>query len=181
MGPSEVHVAASTNLVSKSRRRILSFLTLRVGGAQPVPAAGRIAASPAWSQDMPTYVTETPAASSDIALRHFQDMLTFETDCGDVHESLKAHYVDVIIVAVRGPNAFAEGHVKRVINIPHREMTAERMSQYPKGKMYVVYCAGPHCNGANKAAVRLARLGLPVKMMIGGVTGWLDEGFTLTA
>jgi TPR repeat protein len=26
----------------------------------------------------------------------------------------------------------------------------------------VVYCAGPHCNGANKAALRLARLGLPV-------------------
>jgi hypothetical protein len=40
-------------------------------------------------------------------------------------------------------------------------------------------CAGPHCNGANKAALRLARLGLPVKMMIGGITGWLDEGFSL--
>ncbi len=26
-----------------------------------------------------------------------------------------------------------------------------------------------------KAAVRLARLGLPVKELIGGVTGWLDE------
>ena len=38
----------------------------------------------------------------------------------------------------------------------------------------------PHCNGANKAALRLARLGLPVKMMIGGVTGWIDEGFALT-
>ena len=36
-------------------------------------------------------------------------------------------------------------------------------------------CAGPHCNGANKAALRLARLGL----RIGGVTGWIDEGFTL--
>jgi hypothetical protein len=27
--------------------------------------------------------------------------------------------------------------------------------------------------------VRLARLNLPVKLMIGGVTGWLDEGFPL--
>ena len=40
-----------------------------------------------------------------------------------------------------------------------------------------MYCAGPHCNGADRAAVRLARLGRPVKKMIGGVTGWLDEGF----
>ncbi|MEQ1893987.1 MAG: rhodanese-like domain-containing protein, partial [Planctomycetota bacterium] len=27
--------------------------------------------------------------------------------------------------------------------------------------------------------IRLARLGRPVKKMIGGVTGWLDEGFEL--
>ena len=129
---------------------------------------------------MPTCVTETPTANSELALRHFQEMLAFETDCWDVHESLKAADQDFIVVDVRGPNAFAKGHVKGAINIPHREMNAERMAQYPKGKVFVVYCAGPHCNGANKAAVHLARLGLPVKMMIGGVTGWIDEGFTLT-
>jgi rhodanese-related sulfurtransferase len=129
---------------------------------------------------MPTHVTETHAAPSDIALRHFQDVLALETDCWDVHESLKAADLDFILVDVRGPKVFANGHVKGAINIPHREITAERMSAYPKDKVFVVYCAGPHCNGADKAALRLARLGLPVKMMIGGVTGWLDEGFTLT-
>jgi rhodanese-related sulfurtransferase len=129
---------------------------------------------------MPSHVTETPAALSDIALRHFQEMLAFETDCWDVHESLNSTDADFIVVDVRGPNSFAKGHVKGAINIPHREMTAERIAQFPKAKVFVVYCAGPHCNGANKAAVRLARLGVPVKMMIGGVKGWLDEGFTLT-
>jgi len=43
----------------------------------------------------------------------------------------------------------------------------------------VVYCAGPHCNATEKAAIHLAKLGRPVKKMIGGVTGWLDEGFSL--
>jgi rhodanese-related sulfurtransferase len=42
-----------------------------------------------------------------------------------------------------------------------------------------VYCAGPHCNATEKAAIRLARPGWPVKKMIGRVTGWLDEGFEL--
>ena len=51
--------------------------------------------------------------------------------------------------------------------------------EHSNDKVFVVYCAGPHCNGANKAAVPLARLGLPVKIMIGGVTGWINEGFTL--
>jgi rhodanese-related sulfurtransferase len=40
----------------------------------------------------------------------------------------------------------------------------------------VVYCAGPHCNGADVAALKLAELGRPVKMMLGGLTGWQDEG-----
>jgi rhodanese-related sulfurtransferase len=129
---------------------------------------------------MTTHVTETLAAPSELAVRHFEEMLAFETDCWDVHESLESANPDFILIDVRGPIAFAKGHVKGAINIPHREMTAARMAEYPKGRMFVVYCAGPHCNGANKAALRLSRLGLPVKMMIGGVTGWIDEGFTLT-
>jgi rhodanese-related sulfurtransferase len=129
---------------------------------------------------MTTFVTETPAASPEMALGHFEDMLTFETDCWDVHESLKAPNPDFVLIDVRGPDSFAKGHVKGAINILRGKLTVARMSDYPKEKLFVVYCAGPHCNGANKAAVRLARLGLPVKMMIGGVTGWIDEGFTLT-
>jgi hypothetical protein len=30
-----------------------------------------------------------------------------------------------------------------------------------------------------RGALHLARLGRPVKIMVGGITGWLDEGFTL--
>ena len=55
---------------------------------------------------MGTFVTETPAASSDVALRHFEGMLAFETDCWDVHESLKSPKPDFILVDVRGPASF---------------------------------------------------------------------------
>ena len=58
-------------------------------------------------------------------------------------------------------------------------MTAERMAPYGKDTLFVVYCAGPHCNGATKGAIRLARLGYRVKEMIGGITGWRDEDFAL--
>ena len=34
-----------------------------------------------------------------------------------------------------------------------------------------------HCNGTDKAALRLAGMGRRVKVMIGGMTGWADEGF----
>jgi len=107
-------------------------------------------------------------------------MLAFETDCCDVHESSMTGKVDFTLVDVRGPAAFASGHIAGAINIPHGKMTAARIAAFPQGTTFVVYCAGPHCNGANKGALRLARLGLPVKTMIGGITGWRDEGFALT-
>ena len=43
----------------------------------------------------------------------------------------------------------------------------------------MTYCAGPHCNGATRGAIRLAKPGQPVKIVTGGVTGWLDEAFAL--
>jgi rhodanese-related sulfurtransferase len=51
---------------------------------------------------------------------------------------------------------------------------------WPAGTLFVVYCAGPHCNAADRAALRLAGLGSPVKLMLGGMTGWADEGFAAT-
>ena len=73
-----------------------------------------------------------------------------------------------------------KGHVLGAVNLPHRRITESNMAKYPPGTIFVVYCNGPHCNGADKAAVRLARLGRPVKKMIGGIEGWKDEGFELT-
>ncbi|BBH32464.1 rhodanese-like domain-containing protein [Pseudomonas sp. St290] len=129
---------------------------------------------------MTSLVREVPAAPSDIALQHFSSRLTFETDCSDVHASQQVGNVDFVLVDVRGPLAYERGHVPGAINLPTRTITAQALAAYAKTTLFVVYCAGPHCNGANKAAVRLATLGYPVKEMIGGVMGWLDEGFRLT-
>lgn len=123
-------------------------------------------------------VTAIPFAEPDSALAHFERRLGYETDCSDVHEAIKQD-PGFVLADVRGPTLFAAGHVAGAVNIPHRTMTAERMAEYPASTLFVVYCAGPHCNGANKAAVRLAQLGYRVKEMIGGITGWRDEGFAL--
>ncbi|ROL86265.1 rhodanese-like domain-containing protein [Pseudomonas chlororaphis] len=129
---------------------------------------------------MTSLVREVPAAPSAIALMHFSNRLTFETDCSDVFGSQEAGEVDFVLLDVRGPLAFERGHVPGAVNLPGRLINAERLAGYSRDTLFVVYCAGPHCNGANKAAVRLAALGYPVKEMIGGVTGWLDEGFALS-
>jgi rhodanese-related sulfurtransferase len=124
-------------------------------------------------------VTETAAAPAAQAVAHFAGRLAFETDCWDVHEAMGSGNPGFVLVDVRSPKLFAEGHILGAVNIPHRLITAERLAQYPKDTLFVTYCAGPHCNGATKGALRLARLNRPVKEMIGGIAGWKDEGFPL--
>jgi rhodanese-related sulfurtransferase len=132
-------------------------------------------------ETMANNVTATPAAPSDAAAKHFADRLSFETDCWDVWDALRSENPGFVLIDVRSPQLFAKGHVPGAVNIPHAKITTESMSAYPPRTLFVVYCAGPHCNGANKGALRLAMLGRPVKEMIGGITGWADEGFALTA
>ena len=126
---------------------------------------------------MSNAVTETPAAPAARALAHFAERLEFETDCWDVHEALKSDHPGFVLLDVRSPTLFAKGHAPGAISLPHARISDATLAAHPKDTLYVVYCAGPHCNGADKAALRLARLGRPVKKMIGGMTGWLDEGF----
>lgn len=128
---------------------------------------------------MPSLITEHPAASAEQALAHFSQRLRFETDCSDVYHSQEAGQVDYVLVDVRNATAFAAGHVPGAINLPTRTITPERLAAFPANSLFVVYCAGPHCNGVHRAAARLAGLGHSVKEMIGGITGWLDEGLPL--
>jgi rhodanese-related sulfurtransferase len=127
-------------------------------------------------------VTAVRAAAPVAAVTHFGSLLAFETDCWDVHASFAAAapgQPDFVLLDVRSPESFKRGHCPGAHNLPHARIVDANLTQYPEGTLFVVYCDGPHCNGADKAALRLARLGRPVKKMIGGIEGWKDDGFSL--
>jgi rhodanese-related sulfurtransferase len=124
-------------------------------------------------------VTEVPPASPTEAIAHFEKLLSLETDCYDVHQALQRVDPGFVLLDVRSPDAYANGHLPHAISFPHRRLTESTLAQYPADTLFVVYCSGPHCNGADRGALRLARLGRPVKKMIGGITGWRDEGYEL--
>jgi len=54
---------------------------------------------------------------------------------------------DFVLLDVRSPSMYAEGHVPGAINLPHGKMTERRMGEWADDTLFVVYCAGPHCNG----------------------------------
>lgn len=124
-------------------------------------------------------VSRPPAANSSRALKHFESLLEFETDCWDVHHALTNNQQDFVLLDVRNADAFLSGHVQNAINIPYRQISEERLAEFNTNTLFVVYCAGPQCNATEKAAIRLAKLDRPVKKMIGGVWGWLENGFEL--
>ena len=125
-----------------------------------------------------SHVGSTPAAPSVAAAAHFAGLLAFETDCWDVHADITSGNDSFVVLDVRSPDLYQSGHVPGAVNLPHGRINQRNLAAYPDDTLFVVYCAGPHCNGADKAALRLAELGRPVKKMIGGVEGWRDEGFT---
>lgn len=126
---------------------------------------------------MPNPVTAVPAAAPPEALAHFRSAFAFETDCADVHAALASGDPGFVLLDARSHALHGQGHVPGAVSLPHGKIIASRMAAWPEGTLFVVYCAGPHCNGADKAALRLSRLGLSVKLMIGGMAGWADEGF----
>lgn len=130
---------------------------------------------------MHSNVARPHPAPSQEAIEHFQNLMRFETDCWDVHYALSNNLKDFVLLDVRGIETAQKGYIEGAELLPYTKMNEESLSAYPQGTIFVVYCAGPHCNATEKAAIKLARLRRPVKKMIGGVTGWLDEGFDLVS
>ena len=124
-----------------------------------------------------SFVSAIPAAQPEVAAGHFAHRLSVETDCADVAASMRNARQDFVLLHVVGSaEAFERRHIPGAVYMPHRNISAERMAEWPAETLFVVYCAGPHCNGADQAALKLATLRRPVKIMIGGITGWADEG-----
>ncbi|MCW8087519.1 rhodanese-like domain-containing protein [Sabulicella glaciei] len=135
---------------------------------------------------MPNPVTEVLPVGPAEMRAHLSRRLALETDCADVFAALrdaatKREPPDFVVLDVRGRAAYAEGHVPGSVSLPHRDITAERLAAWPKETVFVTYCAGPHCNGADRGALRIAEAGRKVKTMPGGMTGWVDEGLPLAA
>ena len=107
---------------------------------------------------MSSAVSRPVAADSAEALVHFHNLLRYETDCWDVHHAVSNQRQDFILVDVRSEALFEQGHLPESINLPQHRISAKTLASYTPDTLFVVYCAGPHCNGGDRGALALARL-----------------------
>ncbi|HWC66264.1 MAG TPA: rhodanese-like domain-containing protein [Thermoanaerobaculia bacterium] len=122
-------------------------------------------------------VLEFPPPPPAVAADHLRETLSRTTDPSDVHADLERGETGFVVLDARSPEAFARGHVPGAINLPHRKIDAETTATLRKDVPIVAYCDGAHCNASTKAAMKLAELGFLVKEMIGGMDGWIRDGW----
>jgi rhodanese-related sulfurtransferase len=109
------------------------------------------------------------------ALAYFSNRLAFETDVADVAAALEAGGdPGFVLLDARSPRAYEAGHLPGAKLLP-RPFAAADVAALGDA-LLVVYCWGPACNGATKAARELAALGRPVKEMLGGFEYWERDG-----
>lgn len=114
----------------------------------------------------------------DAAIDHFAAKLRFETDPSDVAADFAAGE-SFVLVDVRGHTSWHQGRVAGAVHLPHAEIPERAADLIPAGTPVVVYCWGPGCNGATRGALQFAKLGYPVKEMIGGFEYWTREGLEI--
>ncbi|MGY1987624.1 rhodanese-like domain-containing protein [Blastococcus sp. SYSU DS0669] len=99
-----------------------------------------------------------------------------ETDVSDVHAALESGWPGFVLVDSRSTAAWEQGHVPGAVHLPGAEIPDRAPAELDPAVPVVTYCWGPACNGATRAALRLALLGYRVREMIGGFEYWAREG-----
>src|SRR5438445_9453625 len=125
-----------------------------------------------------------PPAANEAAVAHFAARLSFEADVSDVHADLEFGLAGraFVLIDSRSAESWDQGRIPGAVHLPTREIAARAAdgtlgALVPPSVAAVTDCWGPACNGATKAALELARLGYPVKELIGGFEYWVREGF----
>ncbi len=109
------------------------------------------------------------------ALDYFAAKLAHDTDVSDVHAALSGGAPGFVLVDSRSREAWDQGHIPGAIHLPTREIAERAGGLIAPGTAVVAYCWGPGCNGATRAALAFAKLGHPVREMIGGFEYWVRE------
>ena len=79
-----------------------------------------------------------------------------------------------IILDVRRPDEFAEGHIPGAINVPNEEIDTDEIPELPdKSRLILVYCRSGR--RSKEASEKLADIGYTNIVEFGGILDWKGE------
>ena len=81
---------------------------------------------------------------------------------------------DYIILDVRRPDEYAEGHIPGAINVPNEEIGTAEIAELPdKSQLILVYCRSGR--RSKEASEKLVKLGYTNRVEFGGILDWKGE------
>ena len=81
---------------------------------------------------------------------------------------------DYIILDVRRPDEYAEGHIPGAINVPNEDIGTAELPELPdKSQLILVYCRSGR--RSKEAAEKLVKLGYTNIVEFGGILDWKGE------
>ena len=137
--------------------------------------SGTVTASSVGRMSISPVLAVAPAEPA-VAAAFFAMRLACQTDVADVAAALASGSPGFVLLDTRSDAAWAQGHVPGARHLPTAAIPdADLDPDVP----LVTYCWGPGCDGATRAALALARRGLRVKEMLGGIEYWVREGLAV--
>lgn len=84
---------------------------------------------------------------------------------------------EFVVIDVRTPEEFTDGHIEGAINIDFNSQTFEsEINKLPRNEKYLIYCrSGNRSRGALNVMVKLGFE--EIYHLSVGIIGWLEEGF----
>ena len=87
---------------------------------------------------------------------------------------MMADEANYIILDVRTPEEYAEGHIVNAINIPNETIGSNEIDELPdKSQLIMIYCRSG--NRSKQAADKLVKLGYTNIVEFGGINTWTGE------
>lgn len=124
--------------------------------------------------------TKASARPVNAAVEFFSRKLEFEIGPYALKGILDTTPAKVLVVDVRGADAFAEGHIPAAISIPLSELPVT-FGRLPKDRTIVTYCGDITCSLSSKAALELAQKGFKVQHLVGGIAEWARKEYPVAS
>jgi len=82
----------------------------------------------------------------------------------------------VLLLDVRPPEEYAQGHIPGALNVPPDQMETFLAHFDPKDKTVVAYCRGPYCTFSHQAVAALRQRAIHALRLEEGLPEWRAEG-----
>lgn len=130
---------------------VAALATSVLAGPPPSPPAGRLPTGP------PPYTPPTPDTVTRISIADLQKLMADKA---------------VVIVDVRDPGAYGQGHIPGAINLPAYELGPRLKEVKDRTHKVVTYCACPEEITSGPAAAQFRNAGYDAAALLGGLNAW---------